>query len=310
VTIVFDGDPQARVKDRDRDRATYVIEAALRNGQISQQDRDLRLERVRSSQTIGELDALVRDVAVAPSSVTSPVTSPVPATAPSTAPAADPYAGVPADLYGPSPKPKAASTTTAGTASRAGRRLAMGCSLMVALFFIVPIAAGVLIFAVSNKAPDYVDTDPIPAGPPFELSAKGIRAYVTAFQDTFDSTQVVRTVFYDGYVISWVRQDDGKMALWDYRDGAFDEFGDPLDDAEDTAPVDLLDLKPAKVMALIRQADETLGVPEPATTYVIYERDVVRDAPHVMVFLSNPDGDSGYLIADVDGNVTYTSAAP
>jgi hypothetical protein len=174
----------------------------------------------------------------------------------------------------------------------------------------VPIAAGVLIFAVSNKAPDYVDTDPIPAGPPFELSAKGIRAYVTAFQDTFDSTQVVRTVFYDGYVISWVRQDDGKMALWDYRDGAFDEFGDPLDDAEDTAPVDLLDLKPAKVMALIRQADETLGVPEPATTYVIYERDVVRDAPHVMVFLSNPDGDSGYLIADVDGNVTYTSAAP
>jgi hypothetical protein len=293
---VFDGDPQARVKDRDRDRATYVIEAALRNGQISQQDRDLRLERVTSSQTVGELDALVRDLGAVP-----PV---------SPSPAPDPYAGVPADLYGP--PPTHATTVTGGTATatpgRAGRKLALGCSLIVALFVIVPIAAGVIIFAVSTKSSDYVDTDPIPAGPPFELDGKGLREYVAAFEDTFDDTAVVRVVFYDAYVVAWVQQDDGQVAIWDYRDGAFDELGEPMEDTEDTAPVDLLDLKPAKVMSLVRLAGETLGVDEPAATYVIYERDVVADAPHVMVFQSNEDGKSGYLIGDVDGNVTYTSA--
>ena len=73
---MFDGDPQARVKDRDRDRATYVIDAALRGGQITRQDRDLRVERVRAAATAGELEALTRDLA-APA-VPLPATAMVP----------------------------------------------------------------------------------------------------------------------------------------------------------------------------------------------------------------------------------------
>ena len=52
----------------------------------------------------------------------------------------------------------------------------------------------------------------------------------------------MRTVFYDGYVVSWVPQDDGKVAIWNYLDGAFDQLGDPMTDTADTAPVDLADL--------------------------------------------------------------------
>jgi len=63
---VFDGDPQARAKDRDRDRAVYVVDAALRNGQITQQDRDLRVERARAAHTIGELETLTHDIASPP----------------------------------------------------------------------------------------------------------------------------------------------------------------------------------------------------------------------------------------------------
>ena len=63
---MFDGDPQARAKDRDRDRAVYVVDAALRNGQITQQDRDLRVERARAAHTIGELETLTHDIASAP----------------------------------------------------------------------------------------------------------------------------------------------------------------------------------------------------------------------------------------------------
>jgi uncharacterized protein DUF1707 len=311
---VFDGDPQARAKDRDRDRATYVIDAALRNGQITQQDRDLRAERVRSAVTVGELTAMTRDIAAPP--------APVPATAvvPPLVSAPNPYdpgstrpvAGVPSDLYGPPPsaeKKKVAATGLSTKPAQAGRKVVVGCALVVALFLVLPIAAGVIIFAAQSNSGTVPEADPIPAGPPFELTGAGIRAYVAAFDETFDDTSVVRTVFYDGYVVSWVPQDDGKVAIWNYLDGAFDQLGDPMTDTDETAPVDLADLRPAKVMALVREGESTLGVEQPATTYVIYDRDVIDATPHVMVYLTNDDGQSGYLIGDLDGNVLSRSAS-
>jgi hypothetical protein len=307
---VFEGDPQARVKDRDRDRARYVIEAALRGGQITQQDRDLRIERVASSQTVGELQALTRDLA-APSVPVPPtaVVPPVPAGPVSLAPTA-PVPGVPPDLYGPPPSPQTLTGGSGSTAKagKAGRNVALGCALIVALFVIVPIAAGVIIFTAQTSTPDFVETDPIPAGPPFELTASGLREYVAAFEEIFDDTEVVRTVFYDGYVICWVPQDDDKVAIWKYVDGAFEQLGDPMDGSVDTAPVDLLELRPGRVMALVRQAEVILGVEPPATTYVVYDRDVIDGTPHVLVYLSN-DGGAGYVVGDLDGNVLHTSAA-
>jgi Domain of unknown function (DUF1707) len=316
VSRVFEGDPQARVRDRDRDRAVYVIEAALRNGQVTQQDRDLRVERVKASQTIGELEVLTRDLVA--TGVPVPLTAVVPPPADPIRPtgiatASDPYAGVPKDLYGPPPSPPKTVVGGTGRATKpnqTGRKLALGCALIAAFFFIVPIAAGVIIFAASSSTPDFVDTDPVPAGPPFELTGAGLRAYLMAFEETFEDTEVVRTVFYDGYVVSWVLEDDGRVAIWNYANGAFDQLGDPMEgSAVDTAPVDLLDLRPAKVMSLVRTAGSTLGVAAPATTYVIYDRDVIGGTPQLMVFVSNQDGRSGYLIGDLDGNVLQTSAA-
>jgi len=327
---VFDGDPQARVKDRDRDRATYVIDAALRNGQITQQDRDLRVERVQAASTIGDLAGLTRDIAAAPvaapvpatpaAPVRAPVLNPAPATTPVPV-TANPYgpsstrpvAGVPSDLYGPPPTPKhklvASGTGLTVKPSQAGRKMAVGCAFIVALFVFLPIVAGVIIFAAQTSTPDFLDTDPIPAGPPFELTGAGLRDYVAAFEETFDDTRVVRTVFYDGYVVSWVPQDDGDIALWNYVDGAFDQLGDPMSGSAEPASVDLADLRPAKVMALMRDGEETLGVEEPTTRYVIFDRDVIEGKPHVMVYLTNDAGESGYLIGDLDGNVLQRSAS-
>ena len=304
---MFDGDPQARAKDRDRDRAVYVVDAALRNGQITQQDRDLRVERARAAHTIGELETLTHDIASSPAPL--PPTAVVP---PPVAPAAPtiPVAGVPADLYGP--PPTATKTVAAGTglttkANPAGRRIAVGCGAVGLLFFVVPIIFGVVLLT-SQSSDTFIgeEAEPIPAGPPFELSGSGLRQYVAAFEETFDDTEVVRTVFYDGYVVSWVPQDNGKVAIWNYVDGAFGQLGEPMDDDVDSAPVDLADLKPAKVMSLVRQA-QALGVEGDVTTYVIYDRDMIEDVPHVMVYVSNEEGESGYVIGDLDGNVLQTS---
>ena len=43
------------------------------------------------------------------------------------------------------------------------------------------------------------------------------------------------------------------------------------------------------------------------TTYVIYDRDMIEDVPHVMVYVSNEEGESGYVIGDLDGNVLQTT---
>jgi len=322
---VFDGDPQARAKDRDRDRAVYVIDAALRNGQITQQDRDLRLERARAATTVGELEAMVRDIArepapVPPTAIVPPVAAPTAVIAAGGtgggsqyAPGSQrPTAPVPSDLYGPhrSAKARGLGRATTKTPSAAGRKLALGCALIAALFVIVPIAIGVIIFTTSmTRGTELLEPDPVPAGPPFVLTAAGIRDYVATFDESFDDTDVVRSVFYDGYVVSWVPVDDGKVAIWNYLDGAFDQLGDPMEDVTDTAPVDLADLRPAKVMSLVRVAEDTLGVAEPRTTYVIFDRDLLEDDPLVSVYVTNEEGQSGYLFGDLDGNVLSTQAS-
>jgi len=316
---VFDGDLQARAKDRDRDRATYVIDAALRNHQISQQDRDLRVERVRSAATVGELDALVRDIAVAPAP--PPATAIVPpVAAPAPAPAADPYATgtprpatpVPSDLYGP---PRAehtsATTRTLSTSGRTGRKVAVGCLGVALLFFIGPVVAGVALFAssVGGSSDSATTTEPTPVGPPFELTREGIRDYVATFEDSFDDSQVVRSVFYDGYVVSWVPAGgDGQVAIWNYLNGAFEQLGDPMDGSTDTGPVDLAHLRPGKVMSLVETARTTLDVTDPTTTYVIYDRNIIDNDPQVAVYVTNDAGDSGYLLGDLNGKVTSTQA--
>ena len=308
---VFDGDPHARAKDRDRDRATYVIDAALRNGQITQQDRDLRIERVRSSSTIGDLATLTRDVAAPPASVPPTAVVPPPPMADPNAPASTrPVAGVPADLYGPPPSTR--TTVASGTGptvkSSTGRKAALGCSLIAALFLIVPIAVGVVLFASSSQDGGFsVDpAEPVPAGPPFELSGAGIREYVAAFDETFDDTEVVRSVFHEGYVVSWVPEADGQVSLWNYADGSFDQLGDPMADTEDAEPVDLAELRPGRVMALVRET-ETFAMTGALTTFVIYDRHVIDGTPQVMVYVTSDEGQSGYVIGDLDGNVLTRS---
>lgn len=307
---VFEGDPHERAKDRDRDRATYVIDAALRNGQITQQDRDLRSERVRSAVTVGELASLTRDIAAAPAAV--PPTAVVPPAAAPTPTPPDPYgpgssrpiAGVPSDLYGDGPTDTATVASGKGLTVKpaAGRKVAVGCALVVALFVILPLAVGLVIFTSSDTGTQVATPEPIPAGPPFELTAAGFRDYVVAFEETFGRTEVVRTVFYDGYVVSWVPQDDGKVALVNYVDGAFRQLGEPMDGAAEPPSVDLAELRPGRVMKLVREA-EAFGLTGTVTTYVIYDRDVIDQRPHVMVYVSSDDGRSGYVIGGLDGRV-------
>ena len=54
-------------------------------------------------------------------------------------------------------------------------------------------------------------------------------------------------------------------------------------------------------MALVREARRRSVSRSRDTTYVIYDRDVIDGTPHVMVYVTNDEGQSGYLIGDLDG---------
>ena len=60
-----------RAKDADRDRFIELIEAAYVDGQLNSADRDLRVGRALSAETIDELQTLTRDLQLPPGAVTT-----------------------------------------------------------------------------------------------------------------------------------------------------------------------------------------------------------------------------------------------
>ncbi|RYC07207.1 DUF1707 SHOCT-like domain-containing protein [Nocardioides zhouii] len=58
-----------RAKDADRDRYVDILESAYVDGQLGEQDRELRVGRALTAETLDELDALIRDLQNQPSPV-------------------------------------------------------------------------------------------------------------------------------------------------------------------------------------------------------------------------------------------------
>ena len=61
-------------------------------------------------------------------------------------------------------------------------------------------------------------------------------------------------------------------------------------------------------MSLVREAQATSGSRSRRDDLRdLRPRRHRRDVPHVMVYVTNDEGQSGYLIGDLDGNVLQTS---
>ena len=58
-----------RAKDADRERYVEVIETAYVDGQLGDQDRELRISRALTAETLDELDGLTRDLQNQPAPV-------------------------------------------------------------------------------------------------------------------------------------------------------------------------------------------------------------------------------------------------
>ncbi|NRQ35810.1 serine/threonine protein kinase, partial [Nonomuraea sp. NN258] len=136
------------------------------------------------------------------------------------------------------------------------------------------------------------------------LTPQGVRTAIAALKPVMGGTKVFRAVIYPEYAMvdAPVKGDEHAIDVFSYRDGQakLDRHGSTSRDA----PVDLMKFDWDVLPALLRKADQDLGVRKPKSRYLIVDTSVdfsgVRET--VRVYVSD-DHRSGYLVANTRGKV-------
>lgn len=181
-----------RAKDADRERYVEVIEAAYVDGQLGDQDRDLRVSRALTAETLDELDALTRDLQNQPPAVVVPPT-PAPRVA---APALPPLPrALPARPVTPSESVPLKVIWVAVVAVFAAVVLGMISSAQDDMD---PFGPGVDQTTITWDEID--DVDPAPE-PGFRMRAADVRAVLSAFEGHFGTREAYEIDFFPRRVV-------------------------------------------------------------------------------------------------------------
>lgn len=144
------------------------------------------------------------------------------------------------------------------------------------------------------------------------LTPDGMRQTIAAFENASGGKEFANATIYPTYASAGVVIDAAsrRYDAYTYREGAARRQGPggTLTGTETTVQLSSInwDILPA----LLRAADDQLGVPAPTSRYVIVDPAWTfnDDRPTIMVYLSDDYGGSAYLAADVDGTVVKVYA--
>ena len=261
-----------RAKDADRDRYVEVIEAAYIDGQLGDADRELRVSRALSAETLDELETLTRDLQVPAGFV----------------PAAD----------RPAPARRAGSGPVVG--------------LLVAGFavFVVLGAVGALALFAADDGADSATSQGVAVQPvesarataSFVMTAPQVRAFIRAYEDEFGTRDAWEVGFYPERVgvqvpVSRARR---RFEHWSW-DGTWRQDTQASAVLGPQALVDLGTVDVRRMFANIALAEKTLDVPKGGLTHVL-----VNDrgqGPGVTIYIGNTFGETGYLRTAPGGEV-------
>ena len=266
-----------RAKDADRDRYVEVIEAAYVDGQLGDADRELRVSRALSAETLDELESLTRDLQVPAGFV----------------PAADRPA--PPHRGGPGPV----------------------VPLLVAAFamFIVLSAVGALVLFGASDGSDTATSEGVAVAPipdesgratvvpaSFGMTAPQVRAFLTAYEKKFDTLDAWEVGFYPDRVgvqvpVSTTRK---RFERWSW-DGTWRQDTEASAVLGPQKFVSLGALDVGRMFENIALAKKTLDVPQGRLTHVL-----VNDrgqGPSVTIYIGNTFNESGYLRTAPGGEV-------
>lgn len=272
-----------RAKDADRDRFVELIEAAYVDGQLGAQDRELRVSRALSAETLDELKALTRDLQVPAGAVA----------------------------------PDVVSATPARSRSRRATGVVVGLVLFVVL--VVAGVTGVValaMFAVSGESDSATSTgvasapaeteisgEQEVAAPTFEMSPSEVRGFLRAYEEQFGTLEVYEAGFYPSRVgvMVPVRGSRPRVERWSWTG----EWRQDTEASRVTGPGGIVDLGTVDVRRMFANIDtarRTLDVDRGKLTHVLVNR-WFDDQPSVNIYIGNKFNESGYLKTTPSGDV-------
>lgn len=275
-----------RAKDADRDRYVDVIEAAYVDGQLGEQDRELRVSRALTAETLDELDALTRDLQNRPRPVVAH-RSPPPVVAPTRAPVAS-----------------ATPAQWPVTPKDGGPLRALGV-----------VAAGVFAVAVwttasADRPTPEVDYSAIPwseiDGPSdvgYEMSASDVRRFLRRYESRFDTDAAYEVGFFSDRVSAHVPLPGShrRFEVWTW-DGDWRRDARPARVDPTASVVDLSALDVAALFDNIEVARRDLGVRRAELSHVLV-RPAAGGGTAVTIHVRNGFGHRGFLQTTPQGEV-------
>lgn len=269
-----------RAKDADRDRFVELIEAAYVDGQLGAEDRELRVSRALSAATLGELEALTRDLQL------------------------------PAGYVPPQP----AAPRTLRPQRLVGMLVALGA---VVALLVVGVASLVLFAGTGSDSGGSTGVDivseqaspaPEPAAgeaevPSFAMTLGEVRRFVRSYERQFGTLDVYEVGFYPTRVGVQVpvRGSRPRFERWAWT-GTWQQ---DTEASALTGPDEIIDLGAVDVRRLfdnIAAAKKTLNVQRGKLTHVLVNH-WIGDVPSVNIYIGNTFNESGYLKTTLSGDV-------
>jgi Domain of unknown function (DUF1707) len=293
--------PDERARDKDRDAAIKLVEAARASGRIIEADRDKRVEELRRAQTLGEIQMLTNDLQ---SSAGTPAPAPLPVVAASTV------------EYGPAMSATTASaptsTSTSATPTKFPKALLL-VPLVIVLVVGISVVGGVValvhgvndgIDGIESSIPSYAPGDEPEKGDVNVLSVGGYADLVDAVREETGATVVFSAVLYPTYAVVELPVDAStqreKHYYWDGH-----ELVDQ--DSKSTSTEERFDLRSVDPAVVVRLVQRVRRLADEPTSWYAVVRAPRDDRSMIWAHANNDFGESVYVGARRDGTIVYDS---
>lgn len=262
-----------RARDADRDRFVELIEAAYVDGQLGAEDRELRVSRALSAETVDELRALTRDLQVPAGAVARDVAAP------------------------PTARP----------------RLTVQLVAFLALVALLGLGAVSLVLTGESDSATSsgvaVEVESAPAEPqvvtatPFRMEPDRVRAFVRAYEEEFGTTEAFEVGFHPERVQAQVpvRGTRPRMERWTW-DGTWSRLTEARAVVGPYRRVDVQAIDVRRLFANIATARRTLQVEDGRFSHALLLRWDDGGA-ELNIYVSNDYDETGHLSTTPAGQV-------
>ncbi|UPK76999.1 DUF1707 domain-containing protein [Nocardioidaceae bacterium SCSIO 66511] len=282
-------EPSTRARDADRDRIVARLDEAFVDGQLSDEDRDLRVSQALSARTLGDLDALVGDL----QSDEPPATTPA--------------------------RPRRRGAVIAG-AVLAGAALLGGIGIISAASTGGPsektsVSKPVEVQSKAERDEIGQAEEPRPDSTARPFTRKYFDDFVDAYRNRFGGTKIYDATFHDDGSVSFSRElsrdRDDLLQDWEwYPATGFEKSSSTAaPNAVGFEPFDLSTINTERLAYHVVQSRKYLGVDDPGkrTTVTVpepYPEAYMKDPETtITVTVTNDYGDRGTRSVSPDGRM-------